>query len=183
MIIHSPSVSRCSSAMTVHEVPLLITKGYQATQKGESVRHVLVLRGISQFAMKAFLQLKRPSGQNREGIGHCSSSSPLHPSRGRVEGQDLNCHLAAPLSSRSAGGMAADRQIRNNGSASFRRRRRRGRFCVSSPARSPGSSPLFEAAIRASFIWNEMSFLVIVAGEEEGEGGIPCRSPAAPVAI
>ena len=46
------------------------------------------------------------------------------------------------------------------------------------------SSPLFGAAIRASFIWNEMSFLVIIVivvvalalhGKREGS-----RSPAAP---
>ena len=78
MIIHSPSVSRCSSAMIVHEVPLLITKGYQAKQKSESVRHVLVLRGISQFAMKAFFAIKAPFRTERESGIVQAVHPPIH---------------------------------------------------------------------------------------------------------
>ena len=131
--------------------------------KSESVLHGL--RGISQFAMKVFLQLKRSSGQR---LDHCSSKSAVHPSitRSSLEGLAPKFKLPLGCPGRQHRG---SRQIRNNGSASFRCRRR-GRFCVSSsvlralslsPSQSR-SSPLFDAAIRASFIWNEMSFLVII---------------------
>ena len=105
MNIHSPSVSRCSSAMIVHEVPLLITKGYQAKQKSESVRHVLVLRGISQFAMKAFLQLKRPSGQrgNRALFKQFTPPSIRRPSRGPRFKLPLGCPSLISLGGRDGG--------------------------------------------------------------------------------
>ena len=63
MIIHSQSVSRCSSAMRCR---FSLRKGIRRRKKSESVRHVLVLRGISQFAMKAFFAIKAPFRTERE---------------------------------------------------------------------------------------------------------------------
>ena len=73
------NITSSQPTATVNKVPFLITKGYQAMQKSESVRHGLC--GISQFAMKVFFAIKALfRTEDRPLFKECKFA---HPSRGR----------------------------------------------------------------------------------------------------